>query len=74
MRLFWALPLIVILAGVVLTRIPIPQALVLPAAPETMDVRQVLWTLRHLDILGQILILLGGAFGVIILAKEIKRD
>jgi ethanolamine transporter EutH len=32
-----------------------------------------LWKLRHLDLLGQIAILLAGAFGVVTLFKEWKN-
>lgn len=36
------------------------------------DVRSVLWNFRQLDLFGQIIVLLAGAFGVIILFKEKK--
>jgi hypothetical protein len=36
------------------------------------DVKTILWNLRHLDLLGQILILLGGTFGVVVLVKELE--
>jgi NADH-quinone oxidoreductase subunit J len=39
-----------------------------------MDVREVLWNLRHLDLFGQIIILLAGSFGVVILFKELKIE
>jgi ethanolamine transporter EutH len=32
-------------------------------------VREVLWNQRHLDLLGQIAVLLAGAFGVVVLFK-----
>jgi ethanolamine transporter EutH len=34
----------------------------------------VLWYLRRLDLLGQIVILLAGAFGVVMLFKERKNE
>lgn len=40
-----------------------------PAGLET-DVRQVLWNVRRLDLVGQILIILAGVFGVVILFKD----
>jgi len=47
------------------------------ALPEAItDVRQVLWAHRQLDLIGQILILLCGVYGIVILLKEArgKRD
>ena len=35
-------------------------------------VREILWTLRRLDLLGQIIIIFAGVFGVVILFKERK--
>ena len=67
---FWLLPLIIILAVVVFTQIPIPVISNLPAQPAENDVRIILWKLRHLDLLGQIVILLAGAFGVVTFFKE----
>ena len=67
---FWALPVILVLAGVFLYQLHIPIDFNLPAAPAGSDVRNILWNLRHLDLVGQITILLAGAFGVVILFKE----
>ena len=36
----------------------------------TESLRSVLWEHRALDVLGQILIILGGTFGVLVLTKE----
>lgn len=41
-----------------------------PSASLATDVRQVLWNVRRLDLVGQILIILAGVFGVVILFKE----
>ncbi|MBP8959508.1 MAG: hypothetical protein KBG40_03690 [Bacteroidales bacterium] len=38
-----------------------------------IDVRDVIWNKRPLDILGQIIIILAGVFGVVILFKESKK-
>ena len=72
-RKFWLLPVIVILTGVFLSQIRhVPLDIFAgPVAPG--DVRQVLWQSRHLDLFGQIVILLGGAFGVVTLLKEVKK-
>ena len=67
---FWLLPVIVILVGVALYRLHIPFDFNLPPAPAVSDVRNVIWNLRHLDLVGQIIILLAGAFGVVALFKE----
>jgi NADH-quinone oxidoreductase subunit J len=37
------------------------------------DVRTLLWGSRQLDLLGQIVVLLAGAFGVVVLFKDIKK-
>jgi NADH-quinone oxidoreductase subunit J len=75
-RRFWALPLILVLAGLGLSHMNIPELAVKIAAIPENDVRKVLWNMRHLDLVGQIVILLGGAFGVVVLLKnkESKSD
>lgn len=76
LKKFWLLPLLVMLAGLALTQIHVHlPALVETAAPAAskQDVRQVLWSLRHMDLLGQIVILLGGAFGVAVLVKGAQK-
>jgi NADH-quinone oxidoreductase subunit J len=75
MKRYWFLPVLVILAGVLLSQIGFPRdvAVAAPAAADA-DVRSVLWNSRHLDLLGQIVILLAGAFGVVVLIKERRRD
>ena len=70
---FWYLPLIVAIAGLLLILLlKLPQV-VLPPAAEQLSVRDVIWKVRHLDLLGQIFILLTGAFGVAVLFKESKK-
>jgi len=39
-------------------------------APSSYALRTVLWEFRELDLVGQLLIILGGAFGVLVLTKE----
>ena len=72
LRMYWALPLIVILVGVALTQVHLPALPPPTAPPMAGDVKTILWNLRHLDLLGQILILLGGTFGVVVLVKELE--
>jgi NADH-quinone oxidoreductase subunit J len=74
MTKFWPLPIIVIIVAVVLTQIHFQTTFNLPAQTTPNDVKIILWNLRHLDLLGQIVILLTGAFGVVILFKEWKND
>lgn len=71
---FWLLPLILLIVGVALTSVPFALDIPVPALPAENDVRIVLWKTRHLDLLGQIAILLAGAFGVVALFKEWKNE
>ena len=71
---FWPLPIIVIAAAIILTQVHFQTTFNLPAQTEVNNVKIILWNLRHLDLLGQIVILLTGAFGVVILFKEWKND
>jgi NADH-quinone oxidoreductase subunit J len=70
MRRFWPLPLVLIAVGFALSFIHNPVQIVLPAPGPQGDVRTVLWNLRQLDLFGQILILLAGVFGVLVLFKR----
>jgi NADH-quinone oxidoreductase subunit J len=67
---FLLLPIILVLVGVALYQLHIPIDFHLQAAPAENDVRNIIWNLRHLDLLGQIVILLAGAFGVVALFKD----
>jgi NADH-quinone oxidoreductase subunit J len=71
-RYVW-LPLLLIAAGCWLCfRAKIH--LTLPALPSgVQDVREVLWRLRRFDLLGQILVILAGVFGVVVLFK-VRRN
>lgn len=71
---FIYLPFIAIIGGLLVSVVKIPLDFnPAPPAMET-DVRNLLWNIRHLDLFGQIIILLAGAFGVVILFKERKKD
>lgn len=64
-RRYWYLPPLLVLVGVAVTQIAWPT---MPTvAPVGAGVREVLWTQRHLDLFGQIAVLLAGAFGVVVL-------
>ena len=68
------LPLIVILAGLALWQWQVPLTFAPPPPAVEQDVRNVLWNLRHIDLLGQMSILAAGAFGVVVLVKGAKRE
>jgi NADH-quinone oxidoreductase subunit J len=70
-RRYWYLPPLLILSGVAVLRVALPT---MPELPVTgQDVREVMWTQRHLDLLGQVAVLLAGAFGVVVLFKEFQN-
>ncbi|MCX5657295.1 MAG: hypothetical protein NTZ48_03595 [Candidatus Omnitrophica bacterium] len=70
---FWLLPIILIAAGLLLMRyLKIPD-FVACLPPDSQDVRGIIWNMRHLDLLGQIVVLLAGVFGVVILFKEADK-
>jgi NADH-quinone oxidoreductase subunit J len=66
------LPLLLIGLGLILAKTLGPRVLDAPVQGQA-DVRPVLWGLRHLDLFGQIIVLLAGAFGVVIFFKEKKK-
>jgi NADH-quinone oxidoreductase subunit J len=70
-RRYWYLPVLLLLVGVAIIHKTLPSIPDVPVVNE--DVRQVLWTSRHLDLLGQVVILVAGAFGVTILFKEARK-
>jgi NADH-quinone oxidoreductase subunit J len=67
-RRHWLLPLILLFVGIAIFQLDLPDFPVVPAMG--LDVRRVLWTERPLDLFGQVVILLAGAFGVVVLFKE----
>ena len=70
---FWYLPAIIIVVGIALMYLKIPAPLELPAVSAESDVRNVLWNSRQLDLFGQIVVLLAGVFGIVLLFKESKK-
>lgn len=70
LRKFKYLPLIVVVSGIALSLITVKLTLQLPQPEIETNARVVMWNLRPLDIIGQVIILLGGVFGVVILFKE----
>ena len=72
---FWYLPFILIVAGLLLSRYLWTPQFSLPALEpaKELDARNLLWHFRHLDLLGQVVVLLAGALGVVVLFKEPKK-
>ncbi len=71
---FWYLPVIVIIVGVTLSLMQVHPAIKLPAAEPVKDVREVIWNIRQVDLLGQMIALLVGVFGVVILFKRGQKN
>ncbi|MDD2679782.1 MAG: hypothetical protein PHO03_03150 [Candidatus Omnitrophica bacterium] len=71
---FRFLPLIVIAVGLALGLLSLKPETSLPLPADGKDVRFVLWHLRRFDLLGQMIVLLTGVFGVVILFKERKKS
>jgi NADH-quinone oxidoreductase subunit J len=71
---FWGLPLVIIILGLVLGLLSIKFKAKLPLSEVETDPRLVMWHLRQLDLLGQIIILFTGVFGVVVLFKERKKS
>jgi NADH-quinone oxidoreductase subunit J len=73
LRRFWPLPLIIAVLGIFLALSGPPSIIIPKAAESALGVRDVLWKVRQLDLIGQVTILLAGAIGVVLLFVE-KRD
>jgi NADH-quinone oxidoreductase subunit J len=74
LKRYWYLPVLVVLAGLSLMQLHLPLDFAAPPAQAVnADVRDTMWNLRHLDLLGQIAVLLAGAFGIVVLLKG-NRD
>lgn len=71
-RYVW-LPFVIAAVGVGLSLVRVKFDLQLPAPETETDMRAVMWNLRPLEIAGQIIILLSGVFGVVILFKETDK-
>jgi len=73
-RRFWYLPFIIVAAGIALSLITVKLNIKLPPPEAVKSARAVLWNERPLYLAGQIIILLIGAFSVVILFKESGKD
>lgn len=70
---FWFLPVLLLVAGALLSVMHFKFNMQLPAPEAEKDVRIVLWHLRPIDIIGQVMLLFAGVFGVVILFKESRK-
>ena len=70
LRKFRYLPFIIVAVGIALSFIVVKLTLQLPQPELEGDVRVIMWNLRPMEIVGQVIILLSGVFGVVILFKE----
>ena len=69
-----ALPVMVLAAAAVMVFVGIPMNFTLPQAAVAGDVRSVMWNERQLDLLGQIVVILAGFFGISVLfSGKIKK-
>lgn len=67
------LPIILVVIGLALVLVKVKQDfMIIPTPPAQEDVRTVLWNFRRLDLLGQVIILIAGALGVVTLFDERK--
>lgn len=74
LRRFIYLPVILIVAAVAMFFAYRPFVIPMALPALFSDVRVILWDVRRLDLLGQIVILLAGVFGVLILFKWSHND
>lgn len=72
---FGYLPILIIVTSLVITLVRIKNNIITPPAAEIVtDVRHVMWNMRQLDMIGQILVVIVGALGVVILFEERGKD
>ncbi len=67
------LPVLVALVGYLVSVVIKPLSLKLPEIIQETNVRNVLWNLRQVDLLGQAIVLLIGVFGIVVLFKEGRK-
>jgi NADH-quinone oxidoreductase subunit J len=70
MRRYRFLPVLLVAAGAALAFFVVGLPIELPPPIAAVDVRKVLWESRQTDLLGQVIVLLAGVFGVVVLFKE----
>ena len=70
-RFIWLPLILVVLAVVLYFKLPPVEISALPPSAGPADVREVIWNVRRFDLIGQVLIVLAGVFGVVVLFKEV---
>ena len=73
MKRYWYLPVIMIVSGAGMMLLRFSADFTLPQKGNLIDVRQLLWNSRQLDLLGQVVILLTGVFATVIFFREAKK-
>lgn len=71
---YWYLPVIMAIVGAALLFVRAPADMPVNISPQTVNVREMLWNFRQLDLFGQIILILAGAIGVVMLFEEKRRD
>ena len=68
---YWYLPVVLLIAGFILKfALKIQNDFKSPIVSQTAGARDILWNVRHLDLFGQIIILVAGALGIVVLFIE----
>jgi len=69
---YWLLPVLLVIAAAALTQVVLPH--VAETTVAVGGVREMLWNQRQIDLIGQVVVLLAGALGVVVLVKERKNE
>lgn len=69
---YWYL-IVIVMAGILFAMYDIPAYITAPKVFSENDVKFIFWNVRMTDLLAQIIILLVGVFGVVVLLKEVLR-
>jgi NADH-quinone oxidoreductase subunit J len=72
LKRYGLLPVLLIIGAVALTQVALPE--VQATQVVNASVRKVLWEQRQIDLIGQVVVLLAGAMGVVVLVKERKNE
>jgi len=68
--------IVIVIAGIFFAMFGMPAHINAPIVPSENSIKFILWNVRMTDLLAQIIILLTGVFGVVVLLKEVlsKND
>jgi NADH-quinone oxidoreductase subunit J len=72
LKRYGLLPVLLAIAAVALSQLVLPQ--VAETTVVHKSVRAVLWGQRQIDLIGQVVVLLAGAMGVVVLVKERRNE